>query len=183
MKDKTLDILTQLKVFRFLHYEREMFYATATDLSSQKPGKEKYPQHVVNALVESFVIHTRVLIEFFYPSESVHSDTILARHFFSPNKNWTRHCPKKSKLVRDTKERADNLLAHLTYTRSEGKLNKKWPVAEIVREIGATLKIFGEIPEIVALCEQAENMNFKFEQPMKSKDEAKNGAPDTKSGS
>jgi len=151
MKQRRPNNTTKLKALKAFDYEDKMLWATATCLYKQVKGDEKYAEPVVNALVDSFAAHSRVLIEFLYPSKNVHSDTILARHFFSPNEKWSRLCPKESPLLKDTRELANNLLAHLTYTRSEGKLNKRWPFAKIAKELGVVLKIFNEIDEIQAL--------------------------------
>ena len=151
MKQRRPNTTTKLKALKAFDYEDKMLWATANCLYKQAKGDEKYPKPVVNALVESFAAHSRVLIEFLYPSNKIHSDTILARHFFSPNERWSRLCPKKSQLLRDTKKLANNHLAHLTYTRSEGKLNKRWPFANIAKELVAVLKIFNETTEIQAL--------------------------------
>ena len=151
MKQRRPNTTTRMKALKALDYEDKMLWATANCLYKQAKGDEKYQKPVVNALVESFAVHSRVLIEFLYPSEKVHPDTILARHFFSPNERWSRLCPKKSALLRNTRKLANNHLAHLTYTRSECKLDKRWPFAKIAEELGAVLKIFNEIDEIQAL--------------------------------
>ncbi|MBW7989941.1 MAG: hypothetical protein FVQ84_08000 [Planctomycetes bacterium] len=151
MKQRRPNNTTKLKALKAFDYEDKMLWATANCLYKQLKGDKKYPEPVVNALVESFAAHSRVLIEFLYPSKNVHSDTILARHFFLPNEKWLRLCPKESPLLKDTRELANNLLAHLTYTRSEGKLNKRWLFTKIAKELGVVLNIFNETDEIQAL--------------------------------
>ena len=151
MKQRRPNTTTRVKAIKAFDYEDKMLWATANYLYKQAKGDEKYPEPVVNALVESFAGHSRVLIEFLYPSQNVHPDTILARHFFSPNERWSRLSPKISPLLKDTRKLANNHLAHLTYTRSEGKLGKRWHFAKIAEELGAILKIFNETDEIQAL--------------------------------
>lgn len=151
MKQRRPNTTTKLKALKAFDYEDKMLWASVNCLYEQTIGVEKYPEPVVNALIESFAAHSRVLIEFLYPSKNVHPDTILARHFFSPNERWSGICPKESLFMRSTRNLANNHLAHLTYTRSEGKLNKRWPFVKIAKELGAVLKIFNETTEIQAL--------------------------------
>ena len=151
MKQRRPNTTTKLKALKAFDYEDKMLWAAANCLYKHARGDENYPEPVVNALVESFAAHSRVLIEFLYPSNNVHPDTILARHFFSPNQRWSRLCPKESPLLKSTRKLANNHLAHLTYTRSEGKLNKRWTFVKIAKELGAVLKIFNETTEIQAL--------------------------------
>ena len=151
MKQRRPNTMRKLKAPRAFDYEDKMLWAAANCLYDQARGAEKYPEPVLNALVESFAAHSRVLIEFLYPSKNVHPDTILARHYFLPNERWSRLCPKQSPLLKDTRKLANNHLAHLTYTRSEAKLNKTWPFVKIAKELGAVLKIFNETTEIQAL--------------------------------
>jgi len=121
-----------------LHYEFWMLKTLANGLASGIAGQG--PIH--NALVESFATHVRVLIEFFYPSQNPHEDTILAEDFFSPTE-WAEEIRRpQARLLEDAKERADNHLAHLTYTRSEGLLDKGWPIGEIASELETVLDIF-----------------------------------------
>jgi hypothetical protein len=151
MEERRQNTTTTLKALKAVDYEEKMFWTTAHCLDGQLKGDEMYPEPVVNALIESFAVHSRVLIEFLYPSKKVHPDTILARHFFSPNERWSRLCPKESSLLKDARKLANNHLAHLTYTRSKGKLDKRWPFANIAKELGAAIKIFNESAEIQAL--------------------------------
>lgn len=110
-----------------LHYEIWMFNEMVKTLSTQPgyPGNPKY-----NALVESFVQHTRNLIEFFYPPGNVHSDTIIATHFFSEKTQWKKDIPK---WLDDVRIKANKLLAHLTYDRvTEYKDDKGWEYDKII---------------------------------------------------
>jgi hypothetical protein len=151
MRERRPNTKTKLNALKAFDYEDKMLWATANCLYRHGRGEERFPEPVVNALVESFAAHSRVLIEFLYPSKKAHPDTIIAQHFFSPNEKWLRLCPRESRLLKRTRKLANNCLAHLTYTRSEGKLDKRWPFISIARELGEILKIFNESAEIQAL--------------------------------
>lgn len=153
MKERTPPTKTKLQALRAFDYEDKMLWEMANRLYRLAIGEEKYQEPIVNALVESFAAHSRVLIEFLYPSSGVHKDTILAQHFFTPNKKWKEIRPKQPQLLNDTRNMANNYLAHLTYTRSEGKLPKNWHFVKIAKEIGRILKLFNESEEIQTLRE------------------------------
>jgi hypothetical protein len=124
-----------------VYYEMWMFNEMVKSLLTQppQPGNPQY-----NALVESFVQHTRNLIEFFYPPSNVHSDTIIVTHFFSDQNKWKKDIPD---WLDDVKTRAHKLLAHLTYDRI--KYDKGWEYNEI-REIREHLNsLFAEFLKIV----------------------------------
>jgi len=94
-----------------------------------------------NALVESFLIHARILIEFLYKNKT-HEDTVRARQYFTSDSHWESIRPPKTKLLKDTEQNAHEHLAHLTYTRLEEK--KKWPCIKIANDIETVLKVFHE---------------------------------------
>lgn len=138
--NKTIEELR--KASDAFYYEIWMFNKMVEFLLTQPPHPGN-PQY--NALVESFVQHMRNLIEFFYPSEKVHPDTIIAADFFSNPSQWRRKWPD---LIKTANLRANKLLAHLTYDRI--KDNKEWEYGKI-REIrehlnGLFKKWFKDVP-------------------------------------
>lgn len=117
-----------------LYYEVWMFAEMVKSLSTQspQPGNPQY-----NALVESFVQHTRNLIEFFYPQDGVHSDTIIAKDFFINPNRWEESIPPWL----DNERRDTHLfLAHLTYDRIGNK--KKWDYPKISEYINGVFNKF-----------------------------------------
>lgn len=101
-----------------LEYEIRLLNDVADMLPSYTSGV------VHDALVESFVVHTRILIEFFYPQDKTHypteknlareSDTIIAPDFFLDESQWKERLPD---WLEDVRNRAHKLLAHLSYSR------------------------------------------------------------------
>lgn len=140
------------KALASLKYEEDMLKATATCLNSGIAGNNIT---IHNALVESFVIHARLLTEFLYRDDS-YKDNIMAKDFFSPTQAWTDEIrPPKGNLLDKTEKDAHKFLAHLTYTRLLVK--KKWRYKEIVNEIAVRLDEFrknlptdllGSFPEV-----------------------------------
>ncbi|MGB2807660.1 MAG: hypothetical protein WBC22_07965 [Sedimentisphaerales bacterium] len=94
-----------------------------------------------NELVESFLIHARILIEFLYKNKT-HEDTVRASQYFTSDIHWESIRPPKTKLLEDTEQNAHEHLAHLTYTRLEEK--KQWPCIKIANDIETVLKVFHE---------------------------------------
>jgi hypothetical protein len=121
------------------YYEIWMFNEMVKSLLTQppQPGNPQY-----NALVESFVQHMRNLIEFFYPSDKVHPDTIIAAHY---QNQWERDIPGGLDGVRT---RAHKLLAHLTYDRIKDDKGWEYGTIKEIREHlnGLFEKWFKDVP-------------------------------------
>ena len=126
-------ILSNLK-----KYEVWMMWSLTHILAADNQG-----QGVIhNALVESFLIHARLLIEFLYRDTQMKDDDALAKDFFSPATKWQGIRPVKSRLLEETTQAANKHLVHLTYTRLQKK--KRWPYIEIANDIKAVLQVFHE---------------------------------------
>ena len=92
-----------------------------------------------NALVESFLIHARILIEFLYKDQP-YQDTVRASQYFTSKSPWKSIQPPKTELLEKTEKDAHKYLAHLTYTRLQEK--KQWPYIKIANDIKAVLQVF-----------------------------------------
>ena len=126
-----------LKALVALKYEEDMLMATINALSSGLAGNNAT---VHNALVESFLIHARLLIEFLYRDKR-YKDNIMAQDFFSHPKKWIEEIRQpKGDLLAETERDAHKYLAHLTRTRLLAK--KKWDFNGIVTEIATRLANF-----------------------------------------
>jgi len=82
-------------------------------------GKEDKEAKTVigNALVESFAIHVRGLLDFFYKDEPTKKD-VLAVDYFPDVVTWHLHRPEvSSKVITRIKDRVDTEVAHLTSER------------------------------------------------------------------
>jgi len=98
---------------------------------------------LANALLESFVIHFRSLVDFFYPSVSAKVDDVLASDYFGSPDDWARIRPLLSETLTAGKARAHKEIAHLTYARLVvTPETKPWAVIELAKEIEILMTLF-----------------------------------------
>jgi hypothetical protein len=101
-----------------------------------------WSQEMANALIESFCVHARNLIDFFSeysetPGQS--RDYIGARHFCKDFQSWTKGGPTD-----DVKNRLNRQISHLTYDREAATNRKIGPDErnELVELIEREIEIF-----------------------------------------
>jgi len=98
---------------------------------------------LTNALLESFVIHLRALIDFFYPSQSPKPDDILAAEYFADPTRWDAVRPACSETLRSARARAHKEIAHLTYARLDVTPDEKpWQFVQIAEEMRGLMQLF-----------------------------------------
>jgi hypothetical protein len=116
-----------------LLYELQYFQFTAAELAQQTR-----PNPMTSVLLESFGIHLRNLIDFFYiPTGKERDDDVIASDF-CPGWNETI-----SKTLEAAKERASKEIGHLTLKRKkESDSTKPWDVAGLFQEVSAVAKRF-----------------------------------------
>ena len=125
-----------------LWYEIWMFRTMALVLFHGFLGK-RGPIH--NAVLESFGIHVRGLLDFLY-AEKPGEDDVVAEHYFSTYQEWHNARPEISDYLRKARRRVNKEMAHLTYTRlSVGGEAKGWDVPLLASEIERVLKVFIEL--------------------------------------
>ena len=112
-----------------VYYEISMFTRLMNLLASDKYKDKKV---IFNALVESYLIHTRLLIDFLYNDKSFYDDDIFAIHFYSTPTEWKEGIGNKSEYLNNLKKQIDKRVAHLTNIRN---VNKKWDYKRIRDEI------------------------------------------------
>jgi len=119
-----------------LHYEVWMLYEAARSIDSDpQPDRVSFN----NALVESFCVHLRNLLDFFV-STPTKPDDLVALDFCS--KGWT--CPPWTIDLGDTRERLNKRLSHLTHRRVDyvGE-DRKWDLKALVNAFDAPLAELG----------------------------------------
>ncbi|MBW8001017.1 MAG: hypothetical protein FVQ80_03235 [Planctomycetes bacterium] len=121
-----------------LEYEVWMLWSLANILAADDQGKSV----IHNALLESFLIHTRILIEFLYKDEP-YKDNVRASQYFTPDSSWESIRPPKTKLLNKTEGDTHKYLAHFTHTRSQ-KEKPRWSYIKIANDIKAVLQVFRE---------------------------------------
>jgi hypothetical protein len=111
-----------------VYYELVTFF----QMSAALKRREYFSDLVHNALLESFVIHLRNLIDFFFEPAAAKRTDILAEYFLlDPG------CLGKiSAALINARTRANKEVGHLTTDRHpETSPKKVWPVEALAREI------------------------------------------------
>jgi hypothetical protein len=132
-----------------LLYEAQMLFLTANRLRLHVTGDEELPWELEMAAVESFAVHARVLIEFFWhePSEGRgrrFPDDGFAADFFEGSSWAVRRAPMEATLDA-VWSRASREIAHLTYKRTtKPEEARSWRFDLIAGSIGRTLRLFVE---------------------------------------
>jgi hypothetical protein len=86
---------------------------------------------VSNALLESFSIHARALLQFFFPL-SPKSDDVLAEDYFSGTVAWETVRGPQPEALNQVNRRVGKEVAHLTYTRlGLSEEAKQWRILEV----------------------------------------------------
>jgi hypothetical protein len=118
-----------------LLYELQLFRWVAENL----PRENGFP---LSASLESFAIHLRNLIEFFYTQPgNARNDDLVAADFFDLPSTWNPGAIPKS--LNDARERANKEVSHITYKRKSGSdPTKPWPVADLFNEVHAVSEKF-----------------------------------------
>ena len=124
-----------------LDYEYTMLMAVAQAMASGIAAQG----WLANALLESFVIHFRALLDFFYPPANPKADDVLATDYFADPDEWERVRPPFSEALKRGRARAHKEIAHLTYARQDvTPETKPWPFVEIANEIQHLMQLFRE---------------------------------------
>ena len=126
-----------------LHYEVWMFTSLASGLASGITGESV----INNALLESFTIHARVLLDFLYAEPRY--DDVIAEDFFASPELWREARPPKSDNVKTVHKRVGKEIAHLTYARQDVTPETKgWGFSEIVQAVQPVVDAFlGAVPQ------------------------------------
>jgi hypothetical protein len=118
-------------------YELWMFRAVGQALITPL----QMSQPLRNALIESFAIHLRNLIDFFYPAQ-IQADDVFAAEFFDDPHEWEKVSTISSALS-SARIRAHKEVSHLTRKRIAGTPPEKgWNVPELMREMKGVLNQF-----------------------------------------
>lgn len=98
---------------------------------------------ISNALIESFVIHLRNVIDFLYIDKPQPSD-IVAADYCSPS-TWALAGTAISHKLDDARTRSNKEIAHLTTARKAGvPPDKAWDFRGLTLELRTILKLFAE---------------------------------------
>jgi hypothetical protein len=118
-----------------LIYEIWMFRGLAKDIE----GKLSSGLGVVsNAVLDSFLIHTRALLNFLYTPKNPHKNDVLAEHYFLASEEWLKIRPEKSEFLDNVQTRINTSVAHISYVRRKSS----WELSKIVEEIDVVINHF-----------------------------------------
>ena len=120
-----------------LWYEIRMLYGVSEAL--QKDVKDFY---IYNALLESFVIHTSIILDFFYQPQDV-TDDARAAHYMVDVRKWKKILPAHDPQFSKFHKKRNKEVVHLSYARLELKPEeKKWAVATLTNKIKHIVNLF-----------------------------------------
>lgn len=143
---------------RLLH-DVQVFFHVSRALVRTAVGFDKPPTwEVETALVESFALHTRALVDFFYANKPSKrdQDNAYAIDFFDPPAVWPSLRPDQGRwlsairlrALKDVNPNVDRFgehVGHLTYAdRPVSDYARGWPTVQVTRAIGAAVRVFGE---------------------------------------
>ena len=121
-----------------ISYEIQMFVFTASKVRAG--GMDTLEN---NAMLETFLLHARCLLDFLYPPATPRSDDVLANDFFEDPSILRRALPATLPMSSYLKSRTGKEVAHLTYERlNVTPTQKVWNFGEIHDQLGKALAIF-----------------------------------------
>ncbi len=140
------------QISHHLWYEFSMFLALPQELA-----KNQEVEVLSNALIESFAIHVRNLIDFLYKDNSS-SDDVFAGDFFKDKKDWIKIRPPITSLLNKIKKRTNKEASHLTYKRIHvTPEEKKWNFSDITQDMFSAFEVFIENVDKVFLDSNWDN--------------------------
>jgi hypothetical protein len=135
------------KVSEHVLYEVQMLFATATRLREHVKGVQRLPWELEMATIESFAMHTRVLIEFLWrepqPGQKRrHKEDAFAADFMPPDE-WQRVRRPPETTLDGLWNRAGSEIAHLSYKRTSVLPEERtWEFDSIAGSIGRAFRLF-----------------------------------------
>lgn len=120
-----------------LYYEIDMLYGVSRILWTGV--KDIY---LYNALLESFVIHASIIVDFFYKPQ-MKPDDAKAPHFVQDIKAWKEALPPVNKYFRQFNQKRNKRVMHLSYSRLQVQVqDKKWDTRQLVPQIKKIVDLF-----------------------------------------
>ena len=118
-----------------LLYEFEMLCGTAAQLV----GLDRTQQRIAyNSTVESFAVHCRALVAFFFDPTTTHDTDVIAADFFSVPDQWLL-AHNINGFLRAVRVQANKQIAHITTERrnlnASGGKDGVWQISDIVQAI------------------------------------------------
>lgn len=124
MMDEGLERSRLLKVSGDFAYEIQMFYSTRDLIPTDQIQRNKV---LLNTVIQSWAIHARNLLHFFYPIKP-RDDDVLAKHYLPVpvQDTWTGKLPDhQNDEYERIRTRVDKQVVHLTFQRAEVRSDEK----------------------------------------------------------
>ena len=113
-----------------LYYEIWMLYGVTDTLL--KGVEDRY---VYNALLESFVIHASIIIDFFYRPQ-VYDGDARALHYVDDIRAWRESLPSYERYFKKFHRKRNKEVVHLSYNRLDVKPEeKRWNARKVIKQI------------------------------------------------
>lgn len=127
-------------------YEAQMLFAVADRLRELHRGDYALRWEVRMALIESFTVHARVLIEFLWHEPKPggkrrFEDDGFAADYFDTGQ-WQELRRSKEPAIEDVWKRAGAEIAHMSYNRSNEPDEREWRFDQIAASIGRAFRLF-----------------------------------------
>ena len=120
-----------------LFYEIRMLYGVSEVLLK---GVNDFCIH--NALLESYVIHASIILDFFYQPQDT-TDDARAAHYMNDVRKWKKILPAHDPVFSKFHKKRNKEVVHLSYKRLEVKPEeKKWGVAAMTEKIKNLVNLF-----------------------------------------
>jgi hypothetical protein len=138
-----------------LYYEVTTFFADGQILAGLAAPTVLREHAIEMALIESFVIHLRNIVDFFY-ADRPQADDVIADDFFEDAGTWQELRPELASILDRARERANREIAHLTTKRiAGGPPNKAWDIEGLFERVRVLLKLFSTTASRERLGEKA----------------------------
>lgn len=152
------------KCSQHLLYEIEMFYSLGKRLITE----QERDWVLDNALLEAFLVHTRLLCDFF--CEKPKEDDIGIKKHFD-----LARIQSSSNYKTELKIKINKRVAHLTETRvNVNASDEGWRIGEILRTIGTWIKQFSSDVDPKKVCD---DFKFRVEQCIEDYRKLENAHP------
>ena len=145
MAQKSQAVLVEFSEQRLLP-EVQTFFAAGRMLTRTRLNlRPRLPWLLETSVLESFALHGRALVDFFFPNPTRWKHDALASDFFDAG-DWESLRPEAGPWIQLVRGRVGAEIAHLRYD-NEATLEAQargWPVLQLAGAVGGVLRVFIE---------------------------------------
>jgi hypothetical protein len=129
----------------FMYEVRMLFFALQQNLilTNKILAGEVNLRMLNNMALEDFLLHAKILLEFFYDFKKSKASYICAWHFFNNLDEYKRILPDKTAAIKKVENRVNNEISHLGANRFNGTpTEKSWNTVPVLHDFMKLVKIF-----------------------------------------